>query len=89
MKLLKFEEWQIALLDKIAERTEQKVVCHSATNKDIIQSVIETCKQYHSDCEVCPYWLKNKFACIWYAHKIIGSDVMSYWDENEIEEIPV
>ena len=58
---------------------------YSATNKDILESVIETCKQFHTDCESCPYWLKNKFNCIWNAHKIIGKDVMAYWDD-EIEE---
>lgn len=56
-----------------------------ATNKDILTSVIETCKQFHTNCEMCPYWLKNKFNCIWNAHKIIGKDVMAYWDD-EIEE---
>lgn len=55
------------------------------TNRDILVSVIETCDKYHEDCETCPYWLKNKLGCIWYAHKIIGKDVMAYWDD-EIEE---
>lgn len=56
-----------------------------ATNRDILASVIETCDKYHEDCETCPYWLKNKLGCIWHAHKIIGKEVMAYWDD-EIEE---
>ena len=62
-----------------------QVKSNLATNKDILTSVIETCKQFHTNCESCPYWLKNKFNCIWNAHKIIGNDVMAYWDD-EIEE---
>lgn len=42
-------------------------------------------EQFHTNCETCPYWLKNKYNCIWNAHKIIGKDVMAYWDD-EIEE---
>lgn len=88
MKLLKFADWQVNLLIKYCGRQNGKEIDvnqHLATNKDILTSVIETCKQFHRDCEKCPYWLKNKFNCIWNAHKIIGKDVMAYWDD-EIEE---
>ena len=88
MKLLKFADWQVNLLIKYCGRQNGKdidVNQHLATNKDILTSVIETCKQFHTNCETCPYWLKNKFNCIWNAHKIIGKDVMAYWDD-EIEE---
>ena len=85
MKLIKVPD---ATIIKMA-RGNAKTFLEPPTNKDIIQSVINTCKQYHSDCEHCPYWLKRKFNCIWNAHRIIGDDVMAYWDENEIEEIPV
>ena len=81
MKLLRVpDSLQIVRARKIDKRCIQL-----ATNKDILTSVIETCKQFHTDCESCPYWLKNKFNCIWNAHKIIGKDVMAYWDD-EIEE---
>ena len=81
MKLLRVpDNLQIFRARKIDKRCIQL-----ATNKDILTSVIETCKQFHSNCESCPYWLKNKFNCIWNAHKIIGKDVMAYWDD-EIEE---
>lgn len=81
MKLLRVpDNLQIVRARKIDKRCIQL-----ATNKDILTSVIETCKQFHRDCETCPYWLKNKFNCIWNAHKIIGKDVMAYWDD-EIEE---
>lgn len=86
MKLIKVPD---ATVIKMARGNGKTFSLEPPTNKDIVQSVINTCKQYHSDCEVCPYWLKNKFACIWYAHKIIGDDVMAYWDENEIKEKPV
>lgn len=69
----------------IPSRKSDKHNIQLATNKDILESVIETCKQFHRDCESCPYWLKNKYNCIWNAHKIIGKDVMAYWDD-EIEE---
>jgi len=88
MKLLKFSDWQVNLLIEYCGRQNGKkidVTQHLATNKDILASVIETCKQFHTNCENCPYWLKNKFNCIWNAHKIIGKDVMAYWDD-EIEE---
>lgn len=88
MKLLKFADWQVNTLIKYSGRKNGKeidVIQHLATNKDILTSVIETCKQFHTNCEACPYWLKNKFNCIWNAHKIIGKDVMAYWDD-EIEE---
>lgn len=81
MKLLRVpDSLQIVRARKIDKRCIQL-----ATNKDILTSVIETCKQFHTNCESCPYWLKNKFNCIWNAHKIIGKDVMAYWDD-EIEE---
>ena len=91
MKLLKFADWQINLLKEFHKKQTGKEleISNLATNKDILTSVIETCKQFHTNCETCPYWLKNKFNCIWNAHKIIGDDVMAYWDENEIEEMPI
>ena len=67
-------------------RKSDKHYTQLATNKDILASVIETCKQFHGDCETCPYWLKNKYMCIWYSHKIIGKDVMAYRAIGEIEE---
>lgn len=87
MKLLKFADWQIKLLNEFHKKQtgEENIILNLATNKDILESVIETCKQFHTNCETCPYWLKNKFNCIWNAHKIIGNDVMAYWDD-EIEE---
>ena len=87
MKLLKFEDWQIKLLEAYHKKKtgEESTILNLATNKDILTSVIETCKQFHTNCETCPYWLKNKYNCIWNAHKIIGMDVMAYWDD-EIEE---
>lgn len=87
MKLLKLEDWQIKLLEAYHKKQtgEERSISNLATNKDILASVIETCKQFHTNCETCPYWLKNKFNCIWNAHKIIGKDVMAYWDD-EIEE---
>lgn len=87
MKLLKFYDWQINLLKEFHKKQtgKEEEILHLATNKDILASVIETCKQFHTNCETCPYWLKNKFNCIWNAHKIIGKDVMAYWDD-EIEE---
>lgn len=89
MKLLKFADWQVNLLIEWSGRKNGKeidVIQHLATNKDILTSVIETCKQHHLNCETCPYWLKNKFECIWHSHKFIGKDVMAYWDD-EIEEV--
>ena len=81
MKLLRVpDDLQI-----IPSRKSGKHNIQLATNKDILTSVIETCKQFHTNCETCPYWLKNKYNCIWNAHKIIGKDVMAYWDD-EIEE---
>lgn len=81
MKLLRVpDSLQIVRARKIDKRCIQL-----ATNKDILTSVIETCKQFHRDCESCPYWLKNKYNCIWNSHKFIGKDVMAYWDD-EIEE---
>ena len=55
---------------------------YSATNKDILTSVIETCKQFHTDCETCPYWLKNKFSCVfgW-----CGKNCLAY-NDYELEE---
>lgn len=87
MKLLKFADWQIKLLKEFYKKQtgKEEEISNLATNKDILASVIETCKQFHTNCETCPYWLKNKFNCIWNAHKIIGNDVMAYWDD-EIEE---
>lgn len=55
------------------------------TNRDIVQIVIDVCKKEHGDCENCPFWVKKMYACIWYMHKIIGEDVMAYWD-NDLEE---
>ena len=81
MKLLRVPD----NIEIIPSRKSDKHNIQLATNKDILTSVIETCKQFHRDCESCPYWLKNKFNCIWNAHKIIGKDVMAYWDD-EIEE---
>ena len=66
-------------------RKSDKHYIQLATNRDILASVKQTCEQFHTNCETCPYWLKNKFNCIWNAHKIIGKDVMAYWDD-EIEE---
>lgn len=88
MKLLKFDDWTIKLLNEFHKKQtgDEPIVLNLATNKDILTSVIETCKQFHRDCESCPYWLKNKYNCIWNAHKIIGKDVMAYWDDDEIEE---
>ena len=87
MKLLKFEDGLLKLLNEFHKKQtgDEPIVLNLATNKDILTSVIETCKQFHTDCETCPYWLKNKFTCIWKVHKIIGKDVMAYWDD-EIEE---
>lgn len=87
MKLLKFADWQIKLLNEFHKKQTGKddIILNLATNKDILTSVIETCKRFHTNCETCLYWLKNKFNCIWNAHKIIGKDVMAYWDD-EIEE---
>ena len=82
MKLLRVPD----SLEIIPARKSDKHNIQLATNKDILTSVIETCKQFHANCESCPYWLKNKFNCIWNAHKIIGKDVMAYWDDDEIEE---
>lgn len=82
MKLLRVPD----SLEITPSRKIDKRYIHFATNKDILTSVIETCKQFHRDCESCPYWLKNKYICIWNAHKIIGKDVMAYWDDDEIEE---
>lgn len=82
MKLLRVTD----NIEIIRSRKSDKHYTQLATNKDILASVIGTCKQFHSDCETCPYWLKNKFNCIWKAHKIIGKDVMAYWDIGEIEE---
>lgn len=81
MKLLRVPD----NIEIIPSRKGDKRCMQLATNKDILASVIETCKQFHTNCETCPYWLKNKITCIWYAHKIIGKDVMAYWDD-EIEE---
>lgn len=81
MKLLRVPD----NIEIIPSRKGDKHYTQLATNKDILTSVIETCKQYHRDCGLCPYWLKNKFKCIWSAYKIIGKDVMAYWDD-EIEE---
>ena len=86
MKLIKVPD---ATIIKMARGNAKACVLEPPTNKDIIQSVIETCKRYHSNCEHCPYWLKQKYTCIWNAHKIVGDDVMAYWDENEIEEMPI
>ena len=82
MKLLRVPD----NLQIVRARKSDKHNIQLATNKDILTSVIETCKQFHTNCETCPYWLKNKFNCIWNAHKIIGKDVMAYWDDDEIEE---
>ena len=57
-----------------------------ATNKEVLQSIIDTCEVYHKDCETCPYWVKKRSACIWLMYKIIGKEVMTYWDIGEIEE---
>ena len=79
----------IRVPDNITVEYARKIDKHYtqlATNKDILASVIQTCEQFHTNCETCPYWLKNKFGCIWYSHKIIGKDVMAYWDIGEIEE---
>lgn len=81
MKLLRVPD----NLQIVRARKNDKRYIQLATNKDILTSVIETCKQFHRNCESCPYWLKNKYNCIWNAHKIIGKDVMAYWDD-EIEE---
>lgn len=88
MKLLKFADWEIKLIKAVYKKNtgDDLAISNLATNKDILTSVIETCKQFHTDCETCPYWLKNKYNCIWNAHKIIGKDVMAYWDDDEIEE---
>lgn len=87
MKLLKLEDWQIKLLETFYKKQtgEERSISNLATNRDILASVKHTCEQFHYNCETCPYWLKNKFNCIWNAHKIIGKDVMAYWDD-EIEE---
>ena len=87
MKLLKFADWQIKLLNEFHKKQtgEELTISNLATNKDILTSVIQTCEQFHTNCETCPFWVKNKFNCIWNAHKIIGKDVMAYWDD-EIEE---
>ena len=84
MKLIRLTNLEYYSLCKLNE--DGNGYLRLATNKDILTSVIETCKQYHTNCESCPYWLKNKFNCIWNAHKIIGKDVMAYWDDDEIEK---
>ena len=84
MKLIKLTNLEYYSLCRLNEDGNGYI--RLATNKDILTSVIETCKQFHTNCETCPYWLKNKFNCIWNAHKIIGKDVMAYWDDDEIEE---
>lgn len=81
MKLLRVPD----NIEIIPSRKNNKHYIQLATNKDILASVIETCKQFHSDCEMCPYWLKNSFVCIWKKYKVVGNEVMAYWDD-EIEE---
>ena len=83
MKLIRLTNLEYYSLCRLNENGNGYI--RLATNKDILASVIETCKQFHTNCETCPYWLKNKYNCIWNAHKIIGKDVMAYWDD-EIEE---
>lgn len=90
MKLLKLEDWQFDYLCDLFKQHGKYLNMidprsYLATNKDILTSVTQTCEQYNHYCETCPYWLKNKFTCIWFAHKFIGKDVMAYWDD-EIEE---
>ena len=88
MKLIKIEDWQFDLLCEMYARKNSQVIdpiSYLATSKDIVQSVINTCKQYHLNCESCPYWLKNDYVCIWKKYKVVGDEVMAYWDE-EIEE---
>lgn len=83
MKLLRVPD----NIEIIPSKKSDKYNIQLSTNKDILASVIQTCKQFHTNCDTCPYWLKNKCICIWYAHKMRGDDVMAYWDdENEIEE---
>lgn len=62
-------------------KAEPTVEAIPKTNRAVLTSVIETCNKYHTDCETCPYWLKNRLGCIWLA----GKDVVAYW-EDEIEE---
>lgn len=78
MKLLRVPD----SLEIIPSRKSAKHNIQLATNKDILTSVIETCKQFHTNCETCPYWLENKFTCVfgWY-----GKDCLAYHD-YEIEE---
>ena len=85
MKLIRLTNLEYYSLCRLNENGNGLDISNLATNKDILASVIETCEQFHTNCETCPYWLKNKYNCIWNAHKIIGKDVMAYWDD-EIEE---
>ena len=85
MKLLKFADWQVNLLVKYCERQNGKeidVLQHLATNKDILASVKHTCEQFHTDCETCPYWLKNECTCAfgWYGKKCLA------YNYYEVEE---
>lgn len=84
MKLLKFADWQFKLLNEYHKKQtgEELEISHLATNKDILASVKQTCEQFHRDCATCPYWLENKFTCVfgW-----CGKDCLAY-NDYEIEE---
>ena len=47
MKLLKFDDWTIKLLNEFHKKQtgDEPIILNLATNKDILTSVIETCKQ--------------------------------------------
>jgi len=84
MKLLKLEDWQIKLLETFHKKQtgEERSISNLATNRDILTSVKHTCEQFHYNCETCPYWLKNKFSCVfgW-----CGKDCLAY-NDYELEE---
>ena len=90
MKLIKVEDWQFDLLCEMYAKNNSKLVdpvSYLATSKDIVASVIETCKEHHLNCESCPYWLENDYVCIWRKYKIVGNEVMAYWDEGKENEV--
>lgn len=66
----------------IPSRKSDKHNIQLATNRDILASVKHTCEQFHYNCETCPYWLKNKFSCVfgW-----CGKDCLAY-NDYKLEE---
>ena len=78
MKLLRVPD----NIEIIPSRKSDKHNIQIATNRDILTSVKQTCEQFHRDCGTCPYWLENKFTCVfgWY-----GKDCLAY-NDYEIKE---